>query len=114
MNRLTYNKIVNSAIEIDLHNNYSAIAVILQKDNAKDKHIVSYYLKGHKTNVIIPIDELEEIAFNVEFNRLYPEILKYTATLLRDGIFDKYIEKYSQSVIEYFHEFHKTLDTKKE
>ena len=114
MNRLTYTKIVNWAIVIDLYNNYSAIAVILQKDNTKDKHIVSYYLKGHKTNVIIPIDELEEITFNVEFNRLYPEILKYTATLLRDGIFDKYIEKYNQSVIEYFHEFHKTIDTKKE
>ena len=114
MNRLTYNKIVNSAIEINLHNNYSAIAVILQKDNIKDKYIVSYYLKGHDANVIIPIDELGEIAFNVEFNRLYPEILKYTSTLLRDGIFDKHIEKYIQSVIEYFHEFHKTLDTKKE
>ena len=112
--KLTYTKIVNSAIEIDLHNNYSAIAVILQKDNTKEKHIVSYYLKGHETSVIIPIDELDEIAFNVEFNRLYPEILKYTATLLRDEIFDKYIEKYSQSVIEYFHEFHKTLDVKKE
>ena len=112
--KLTYTKIVNSAIEIDLHNNYSAIVVILQKDNTKDKHIVSYYIKGHDVNVIIPIDELEEITFNFEFNRLYPEILKYTATLLRDGIFDKYIEKYSQSVIEYFHEFHKTRDVKKE
>ena len=27
---------------------------------------------------------------------------------------DRYIEKYSQSVIEYFHEFHKTLHEKKE
>ena len=114
MNRLTYNKIVNSAIEIDLHNNYSVIAVILQKDNTNDKYIVSYYLKGHDANVIIPIDELCEVTFNVEFNRLYPEILKYTSTLLRDGIFDKYIKKYSQSVIEYFHEFHKTIDAKKE
>ena len=114
MSKLTYNKIVNSAIEIDLHNDYSAIAVVLQKDNTKDKHIISFYLKGHKTNAVIPIDELEEITFNVEFNKLYPEILKYTSTLLRDRNFDRYIEKYNQSVIEYFHEFHKTLDVKKE
>ena len=113
MNKLTYKKIVNSAIEIDLHNGYSAIAVILQKDNEKDKHLVSYYLKWHKTNVVIPIDDLEEITFGIEFSRLYPEILKYTATLLRDGNFGRYIDKYNQSVIEYFHEFHKTLDSKK-
>ena len=65
MNRLTYNKIVNSAIEI-------------------------------------------------ESNRLYPEILKYTATLLHDGVWKRYIERYNQSVVEYFHEFHKTLNVKKE
>ena len=112
--KLTYNKIVNSAIEIDLHNNYSAIAVILQKENTKDKHIVSFYLKNNNGNIIEPIDELEEITFNVEFSRLYPEILKYTSTLLHDGVWKRHIERYNQNVIEYFHEFHKTLDTKKE
>ena len=107
--KLTYNKIVNSAIEIDLHNNYSAIAVILQKDNTKDKHIVSYYLKGHDTNVIIPIDELQEVIFEVEISKLYPEILKYTASLLNDGTLNYYIDQYNQYIIECFHEFHNTL-----
>lgn len=114
MNRLTYNKIVNSAIEIDLHNGYSAIAVVLQKNSTKDKHNISFYLKNNNGNIIEPIDELEEITFEIESSRLYPEILKYTATLLHDGVWKRYIERYNQNAIEYFHEFHKTLDVKKE
>lgn len=110
MNRLTYTKIVNSAIEINLHDAYSVIAVILQNENTKKENHVSFYLKNSKTNTIIPIDDLEDICFEVELNRLYPEILKCTYTLLNNGTFEKHIEKYNQDVIKYFYDFHKTLD----
>ena len=108
MKRLTYTKIINSAIEIDLQNRYSIIAVSLTQYK-KEKQIVSFYLKSKSANAIIPIDELQEVIFEVEISKLYPEILKYTATLLNDGTLNHCIERYNQSIIECFHEFHNTL-----
>ena len=108
MKRLTYTKIINSAIEIDLQNGYSIIAVSLTQYK-KEKQIVSFYLKSESTNAIIPIDELQEVIFEVEISKLYPEILKYTASLLNDGTLNYYIERYNQYIIECFHEFHNIL-----
>ena len=108
MKRLTYTKIINSAIEIDLQNRYSIIAVSLTQYK-NEKQIVSFYLKSESTNAIIPIDELQEVIFEVEMSKLYPEILKYTASLFNDGTLNYYIEQYNQYIIECFHEFHNTL-----
>ena len=108
MKRLTYTKIINSAIEIDLQNGYSIIAVSLTQYK-KEKQIVSFYLKSESTNAIIPIDELQEVIFEVEISKLYPEILKYTASLLNDGTLNYYIDQYNQYIIECFHEFHNIL-----
>ena len=108
MKRLTYTKIINSAIEINLNNGYSVIAISLTQYK-KEKQIVSFYLKSNSTNAIIPIDELQEVVFEVEITKLYPEILKYTASLLHNETLNSYIEKYSQHVIECFYEFHNTL-----
>ncbi len=108
MKRLTYTKIINSAIEIDLYNGYSVIAVSLTQYK-KEKQIVSFYLKSTSTNAIIPIDELQEVVFDVEITKLYPEILKYTASLLHDETLNHYIDQYNQHVIECFYEFHNTL-----
>ena len=109
MKRLTYTKIINSAIEIDLQNGYSIIAVSLTQYK-KEKQIVSFYLKSESTNAIIPIDELQEVIFEVEISKLYPEILKYTASLLNDGTLNYYIDQYNQYIIECFHEFHNILN----
>ena len=101
--KLTYTKIVNAVLSIDLDNGFEVISVI-STDNK-----VSFYLKSNKTNVMIPIDELQEMEFEADAHRLNAEILKYVATLLRNGELNKYIENYNQQVIESFHEFHNTL-----
>ena len=101
--KLTYTKIVNAALSIDLENGFEIIPIILA-DNK-----VSFYLKNNNTNVMIPIEELQETKFEVELYRLNAEILKYVATLLRNGELDKYIKNYNQQVIESFHDFHNTL-----
>ena len=101
--KLTYTKIVNAALSIDLDNGFAIIPIILA-DNK-----VSFYLKSNNTNVMIPIDELQEAEFEADAHRLNAEILKYVATLLRNGELNKYIENYNQQVIESFHEFHDTL-----
>lgn len=101
--KLTYTKIVNAALSIDLDNGFEVISVI-STDNK-----VSFYLKSNNANVMIPIDELQEMEFEADAHRLNAEILKYVATLLRNGELNKYIENYNQQVIESFHEFHNTL-----
>ena len=109
MKRLTYKKIVNSAIEIDLLNGFSTIAVVLNSSD-KTTQVVSFYLKNNNTSAIIPIDEESEVNFVVEHNKLYPEILRYVSKLLKNETFEKHIEKYNQDVIKYFYDFHKTID----
>ena len=109
MKRLTYTKVINSAIEIDLFNGFSTIAVVLTSSD-KTTQVVSFYLKNNNTSVIIPIDEESEVNFVIEQNKLYPEILKYVSKLLNNETFEKHIEKYNQDVIKYFYDFHKTID----
>ena len=109
MKRLTYTKVINSAIEIDLFNGFSTIAVVLSSSD-KTTQVVSFYLKNNNTSVIIPIDEESEVNFVIEQNKLYPEILEYVSKLLNNETFEKHIEKYNQDVIKYFYDFHKTID----
>ena len=101
--KLTYTKIVNAALSINLENGFEIISVISTNNK------VSFYLKSNNTNVMIPIDELQETEFEADAHRLNAEILKYVATLLRNGELNKYIENYNQQVIESFHEFHDNL-----
>lgn len=101
--KLTYTKIVNAALSINLDNGFEIISVISTNNK------VSFYLKSNNTNVMIPIDELQEMEFEADAHRLNAEILKYVATLLRNGELNKYIENYNQQVIESFHEFHDNL-----
>lgn len=101
--KLTYTKIVNAALSINLDNGFEIISVISTNNK------VSFYLKSNNTNVMIPIDELQETEFEADAHRLNAEILKYVATLLRNGELNKYIENYNQQVIESFHEFHDNL-----
>ena len=101
--KLTYTKIVNAALSINLDNGFEIISIISTNNK------VSFYLKSNNTNVMIPIDELQETEFEADAHRLNAEILKYVATLLRNGELNKYIENYNQQVIESFHEFHNTL-----
>lgn len=108
MRKLTYTKIVNSAISIDLYNGYSTIAVVMANDNT-EPFKVSFYLQQNNTNIIIPIDDLENVEFDTHIKKLNVEILKYVATLLSEGNFDMYIKNYNQYIVESFHEYHKTL-----
>ena len=68
MKRLTYTKVINSAIEIDLFNGFSTIAVVLNSSD-KTTQVVSFYLKNNNTSVIIPIDEESEVNFVIENNK---------------------------------------------
>ena len=101
--KLTYTKIVNAALSNDLDNGFEIIPVITVNND------VSFYLKSNNTNVVVPIEELQDVEFGVDIKRLNREILKYIATLLHKGDLDKYIKNYNKQIIESFHEYHNTL-----
>ena len=93
--KLTYTKIVNAALSINLDNGFEIISVIL---TISTNNKVSFYLKSNNANVMIPIDELQEMEFETDAHRLNAEILKYVATLLRNGELNKYIENYKATI----------------
>lgn len=93
MNKLTYKKIADSIIEIDLLNGYTVIAI---KTWNKDTHDYTVQLRL-KENTIDRWDVMEKaqhlkISSNYKF--INSAILKQVSKLLYDGFFDYYIERY--------------------
>lgn len=91
MEKLTYKKVANISLEIDLHNGYSVIVSGLY-DTAKQNYKISYQLKDNNMDTFELILENIEIVANPK--TIGSAILKYTSTLLSDGTIKKEIEKY--------------------
>lgn len=97
MNKLTYTKIADSVIEIDLHNDYIVIAMYLHnKEN--NTYIVNFYIREVNTDVLDMMSDLT-IEFKVDHTRIKPTILKHVATLLSGGCFEKYIKRYDDYIL---------------
>ena len=94
-NRLEYKnyKGCKDILTIDLHNDYTVIAI--KSWNAdKHKYIVQLMLKENTVNKWELIERAESIEFNVYYKIINKAILKHVATLLSDGFFDYYIQRY--------------------
>lgn len=95
MERLTYEnyKGCKDVITIDLHNDYTVIAI---KSWSSDEH--KYDVEFRITEKSIDkwdlIQEMESVEFNVNYKTINKAILKHVATLLSDGFFDYYIDRY--------------------
>ena len=98
-NKLTYEnyKGCKDIITIDLHNDYILIAI---KSWNPDEH--KYYVEFRITENSIDkwdlIQEMESVEFNVNYKIINKAILKYVATLLSDGLFDYYIDRYEYEI----------------
>ena len=80
-------------ITIDLHNDYTVIAI--KSWNTDDhKYIVQLMLKENTVDKWDLIENAESIEFNVDYKIINKAILKHVATLLSDGFFDYYIDRY--------------------
>ena len=93
--RLIYTEYKGSKdiLTIDLHNDYTIIAIKLWNPD-EQKYIVQLMLKENIVDKWDLIEKAESIEFNVDYKIINKAILKYVSTLLSDGFFDYYIKRY--------------------
>ena len=80
-------------ITIDLHNDYTVIA-IKSWNSDKHKYTVQLMLKENSVDKWDLIEKAGYLEFNVDYKIINKAILKHVATLLSDGFFDYYIDRY--------------------
>ena len=95
MERLTYENYrgCKDILTIDLHNGYTVIAIKSWNQDEK-KYTVQLMLKENTVDKWDLIGKAESIEFNVDYKIINKAILKHIATLLSDGFFDYYIDRY--------------------
>ena len=91
--KLKYEKFRNmgNIITIDLHNNYTIIALISKTEDIYD---VQLMLKGNTVEKWSLIEKAEHLKFNLINKTIYSVILKTVSTYLQEGFFDYYISRY--------------------
>lgn len=93
-NRLTYEN-YNSCkdiLTIDLHNDYTVIAIKSYNPDNRT-YTVEFHLKENTTNMWEQIDDATT-TFYADHKTINSAILKHVATLLSDGFYDYFIERY--------------------
>lgn len=95
MERLTYKeyKGCRDILTIDLHNGYSVIA-IKSWTREYNNYYVELRLKRDDVERWDLIEEPESIVFSNDYKTINVAILKYVSSLLADGFFDRYINRY--------------------
>ena len=94
-NKLEYRSYMGckDILTIDLHNGYTVIA-IKSWNTDEQKYTVQLMLKENTVNKWDLIEKAESLEFNVDYKIINKAILKHVSTLLSDGFFDYYIERY--------------------
>ena len=80
-------------LRIDLHNGYSVI-VIKSWTREYNNYYVELRLKRYDVERWDLIEEPESLVFNNDYKTINVAILKHVSSLLADGFFDKYINRY--------------------
>lgn len=93
MKKLTYKKIANSVIEVDLQNGYTIVAFI-NNDNDEIKYEVTLYIRDEEISMFDLMGDFEYLEFNTTQKTIHSAILKQIATLMEDGCFNRYFDRY--------------------
>ena len=94
-NKLTYEnyKECKDILTIDLHNDYTVIAIKSWNPD-EQKYEIQLMLKENTVDKWELIEKAESLEFNVDYKTINKAILKHVSTLLSDGFFDYYIQRY--------------------
>jgi hypothetical protein len=92
--RLKYEKYrgIDNIITIDLHNNYTVIAIIGKNEN--DNYDVQLMLKENSVDKWDIIEKAEHLIFNATNKTIHSAILKTVDTYLHEDFFNYYINRY--------------------
>lgn len=95
MDRLTYKFYRNSEniLLIDLHNNYSIIAIKLW-NKEEHNYTVELHLKHNSIDSWRLIEKADNLKFDTNYKFINSAVLKQVATFLEEGFFDEYINDY--------------------
>ena len=95
MERLTYRnyKGCKDILTIDLHNDYSIIA-IKSWNEKENKYYVEFRITECSVDKWDLIQKIENVEFCTNYKIINKAILKYVSTLLEEGFFEYYIERY--------------------
>ena len=93
-NKLTYVKVNDNVITIDLHNGYTIMAISKWEPKTKG-YITTLYLKDNTIDTLQLILGSENLEFHANYKTINSAILKYIGTRLEEGFFDNYIETYA-------------------
>ena len=93
MKKLTYQKIVNSVIEIDLQNGYTIRAIIVP-NKEENNYKASLELKDNETSLYDLMGDFEHLIIKATDRTIYSTVLKEVASLMENNKFDRYFERY--------------------
>lgn len=98
-NKLEYRNYIGckDIITIDLHNGYTVIAIKSWNPD-EHKYTIQLMLKENTVGKWDLIEKAESLEFNVDYRIINKAILKHVATLLSDGFFDYYINRYEYDI----------------
>lgn len=92
--KLTYIKNSNNTIKIDLLNGFSII--IFENYIAyTNKFKISLYLQKDGIDILDLIEEQDDIEIDANKRNINIKLLKYVSSLLSNGFFNYYIERYN-------------------
>lgn len=89
---LTYKRIADITLEIDLHNKYKLI-VFAKYNSETKKYITNFYIKNNLVDDLMTMEDFENIEFNGNKKFIGSNILKYVSKHFEHGDFDKYISR---------------------
>lgn len=84
-------------LTIDLHNDYTIIAIKSFKPD-KRKYDVEFRITEDTVDKWDLIQEMESVEFYTDYKTINKAILKHISTLLSDGFFDYYIQRYEYEI----------------
>ena len=92
--KLTYTKNSNNTIKIDLLNGFSVI-VFENYIAYTNKFKISLYLQKDGIHILDLIEEQDGIEIDANKKTINIKLLKYISSLLSNGFFNYYIERYN-------------------
>lgn len=93
MKKFTYKKIANSVIEVNLQNGYTIVAFV-NNDEDETKYEVALYIRDEETSLFDLMSDFEYLEFSTTQKTIHAAILKQIATLMKNGCFDIYFDRY--------------------
>ena len=90
---LRYEIIANVGISVDLHNNFTVVA-LAKWNKEKESYSATFYIKKADIDHLDLMDDHVEIEFSSEQKSIKSDLVKYIETLVEKGITQKYIDRY--------------------